>query len=187
MNACATDWRRSKRLSSNTAADFLSKTDLYLQYMNMQNWLNHVSRVEDITYRKQLLDSRPIGRRRPGRPSQSVLDGYNRKAETVIYWPNFVTKRRKRRSKWASRHHVQRCKVATNAFGKSVYSAVVNQWYKSNVIQIFQCICVQHKNSASRLLSCTSKDDENWKKLGTVTLYKSFSLVTWLTFPEHDK
>jgi len=32
-----------------------------------QKWLNHVSRVEDIRYQKQILDYRPIGRRRPER------------------------------------------------------------------------------------------------------------------------
>jgi hypothetical protein len=46
-----------------------------------QKLLNHVSRMEDITYHKQLLDYRPI-RRRPVRPLKRQLDGYNREAGT---------------------------------------------------------------------------------------------------------
>jgi len=47
-----------------------------------QKWLYHVSRKEHITYPKQLLDYRPIGRRRPGRPIKRLLEGHNREAET---------------------------------------------------------------------------------------------------------
>jgi hypothetical protein len=36
--------------------------------------------MENISYPKQLLDYRPIGRR-PGRPLKRLLDGYNREAE----------------------------------------------------------------------------------------------------------
>jgi len=46
-----------------------------------QKWLNHVSRMEDMRYSKQLLDSRPIGRR-PGRLLKRPLDGCNRETET---------------------------------------------------------------------------------------------------------
>jgi len=35
-----------------------------------------------MSYTKQLLDYRPIERRRPGRPLKRLLDRYNRKAET---------------------------------------------------------------------------------------------------------
>jgi len=38
--------------------------------------------MEDITYPHQLPDYRPIGRRRPGRSLERLLDGYNREAET---------------------------------------------------------------------------------------------------------
>jgi len=37
--------------------------------------------MEDIRYTKQLPDYRPIGKR-PGRLLKSLLDGYNREAET---------------------------------------------------------------------------------------------------------
>jgi hypothetical protein len=47
-----------------------------------QKCLNHVRRMEDIRYPKQILDYRPIGRRRPGRPLKRLLDGYNREAGT---------------------------------------------------------------------------------------------------------
>jgi len=40
-----------------------------------QKWLNHVSRMEDIRYPKQLLDYRPIGRGRPGRSIGRPLEG----------------------------------------------------------------------------------------------------------------
>jgi len=40
--------------------------------------LNHASRMEGITYPKQLFDYRPIERLRPGRPLKRLLDGYNR-------------------------------------------------------------------------------------------------------------
>jgi len=38
--------------------------------------------MEDIKYTKQLLDYRPIGRRRPGRPLKILPDRCNREAET---------------------------------------------------------------------------------------------------------
>jgi len=37
--------------------------------------------MEDVRYRKQLLDYRPIGRR-PGRQFKRLLDAFNREAET---------------------------------------------------------------------------------------------------------
>jgi len=37
--------------------------------------------MEDIRYSKQILDYRPIGRRRPGRPLNIQTGGYNREAE----------------------------------------------------------------------------------------------------------
>jgi len=46
-----------------------------------QRRLNHVNRMEDVRYQKQLLDSRPVGKRRPGRSLKRPLDGYNREAE----------------------------------------------------------------------------------------------------------
>jgi hypothetical protein len=54
--------------------------------------------MEDVGYPEQLLDYRPIGRRkrrRPGRSLKRPLDRYNRETKQVIYWPNFVTRRRK--------------------------------------------------------------------------------------------
>jgi hypothetical protein len=44
-----------------------------------QRWLNRVSKMEHIRYRKQFLDYRPIGRRL-GRPLRRTLEGYNRDA-----------------------------------------------------------------------------------------------------------
>jgi hypothetical protein len=38
--------------------------------------------MEDIVYPKYILDCRPVGRQRPGRPLKRLLDGYNREAET---------------------------------------------------------------------------------------------------------
>jgi len=38
--------------------------------------------MEDIRHPKQLLDSRLIGRRRPGQLLKRLLDGYNSEAET---------------------------------------------------------------------------------------------------------
>jgi len=38
--------------------------------------------MENITFQKQILDYRPTGRRRRGRPLKRLLGGYNRKAET---------------------------------------------------------------------------------------------------------
>jgi hypothetical protein len=38
--------------------------------------------MEDIRYSKQFLDTRPIGRRRPGRTLKRLLDGYRSDAET---------------------------------------------------------------------------------------------------------
>jgi hypothetical protein len=42
----------------------------------------HFSRMEDIRYPEQLLDYRPIERRRSGRPLKRLLDGYSGEAET---------------------------------------------------------------------------------------------------------
>jgi len=39
----------------------------------------------DIRYTKQLLDYRPIGRRRLGRPLKRLLDGCNCEAESSIF------------------------------------------------------------------------------------------------------
>jgi hypothetical protein len=63
-----------------------------------QKWLNHVSRMEDIRYPKQLLDYRIWGRirKRFGWPLDYKTDIIVR-PKCVIYWPNFVT-RRKRKS-----------------------------------------------------------------------------------------
>jgi len=47
-----------------------------------RKWLNDDSRLEDVRYPKQLLDYRPIERRRPGRPLKRLLDGYSHEAET---------------------------------------------------------------------------------------------------------
>jgi hypothetical protein len=47
-----------------------------------RKWINHVSRVEDIRYPKQILDYRPIDRKTPVRPLKGLLEGYNREAET---------------------------------------------------------------------------------------------------------
>jgi hypothetical protein len=47
-----------------------------------QNWFNQVSRMKGITYPEQLLEYRPIGRRRPGRPLKRLLDGYSGETET---------------------------------------------------------------------------------------------------------
>jgi hypothetical protein len=58
-----------------------------------QNWLNHFSRMEDIRYPKQLFDSGPVGRRRPGRPLDYWTNTVVRPKQ-VIYWLNFVTRRR---------------------------------------------------------------------------------------------
>jgi len=63
---------------------------LYMLAQYKQKCLNRISRVEDITYPKQLREYRPIGRR-PGQTTKALLDGYSREA---IYWPNFVTRRR---------------------------------------------------------------------------------------------
>jgi hypothetical protein len=57
--------------------------------------LNHVSRMEDIRYPEQLLDYQPIGRR-PGWPLKRLLDRHIMKLKQIIYWPNPVTRRRKR-------------------------------------------------------------------------------------------
>jgi predicted RecB family nuclease len=46
-----------------------------------QKLLNHVSRMQDIRYLKQMLEYRPI-ERKPERPLKRQLCGYNRVAET---------------------------------------------------------------------------------------------------------
>jgi len=38
--------------------------------------------MKDVSYPKRLLDYQLIGRRRPGRPLKSLLDGYNPEIET---------------------------------------------------------------------------------------------------------
>jgi len=38
--------------------------------------------MEDIRYREQLSNHRPIGKRKPGRPLKRLLDGYSSEAET---------------------------------------------------------------------------------------------------------
>jgi hypothetical protein len=43
------------------------KVDPVEKEHNIKKWLNHVNKMEDIGYPKQLLDSRPIGRRIPVR------------------------------------------------------------------------------------------------------------------------
>jgi hypothetical protein len=47
-----------------------------------QKRLNYVSWMEDIRLSEQVLDYRPIGRRRPGRQLKTLLNGYSREAET---------------------------------------------------------------------------------------------------------
>jgi len=59
-----------------------------------QKCLNGVNRMEDINYTKQLLDYRPIGRRRHGWPLKTCTIV---RPKQVIYWPNFVTTRRRKR------------------------------------------------------------------------------------------
>jgi len=51
--------------------------------------------LEVIGYLKQLLDYRPIGRRRTGRPLKRLLTDTTVRSEQVIYWPKFLSKRRR--------------------------------------------------------------------------------------------
>jgi hypothetical protein len=55
-----------------------------------QKWLNHVSRMEDSRYTKQLLDYRPVGTRRPGQPKETTGRiqswGRNKSFIGVSYW-----------------------------------------------------------------------------------------------------
>jgi hypothetical protein len=45
---------------------------------------------------KQLLDYRPIGRKRPRQPLKRLQERYDCEAETIIYWSNFITRRRRK-------------------------------------------------------------------------------------------
>jgi len=58
-----------------------------------QKWLSHVSRMEDIRFPKQLLDYRPI-RRRTGRPLRDYETDKIVRRKQVVYWLNFVTRRK---------------------------------------------------------------------------------------------
>jgi hypothetical protein len=49
--------------------------------------------MEDISYKKQLLDYQLMGRRRRTWPLNRLLNGYNRKPKQVISRPNFVIRR----------------------------------------------------------------------------------------------
>jgi hypothetical protein len=51
------------------------------QYKN-KKWLNQLRRMENVRYPKQLLDYRPIGRLRPGRPLKRLQDRCSSEAGT---------------------------------------------------------------------------------------------------------
>jgi len=54
--------------------------------------------MEDIiTYPNQPFEHRHIRTRTAGQPLKRLQDRYNNEAEQVIYWRNFVTRRRRRR------------------------------------------------------------------------------------------
>jgi hypothetical protein len=59
---------------------FNTNTPSSESYRN-EKQLNYVSRLGDIIYSKQLLEFRPIERRRPGWPLKRLQEGYNHREE----------------------------------------------------------------------------------------------------------
>jgi hypothetical protein len=55
--------------------------------------------TEDMRYSKQLLDYRPIERRRPGRLLNRPLEGYNREAETGHLLTKLRDQKKKKKKK----------------------------------------------------------------------------------------
>jgi len=58
--------------------------------------LNHVSKMEDVIYPKQLIEYRPI-ETRSGRPLNRYQTDTIVRPKQLIYWSDFVTRRRRRR------------------------------------------------------------------------------------------
>jgi hypothetical protein len=72
------DYRRNEDILEEIKADPVEmKLGPYKQEL-----LNYISRIEGLSYPKQILDYRSIGRRRPGRPLKRLLDGYSGETET---------------------------------------------------------------------------------------------------------
>jgi hypothetical protein len=61
-----------------------------------QKCLNHVSRMEDIRYPKEIPDYRPVGRRL-GRPLNRPQDEYNREAETGHFLAKLCVQKKKKK------------------------------------------------------------------------------------------
>jgi len=71
------DYRRNEGILEKLEVDLVEKK--LAQYK--QKKLHNFNRMEDIRYPEQLLDYRPIGRRRPGRSLKRLLDVYSCEAE----------------------------------------------------------------------------------------------------------